>query len=297
MTAKATQSETEIKQLTSQTITLESHLSELATVLKSLRKTDSDRMEKVNLLLAEAERSRLSANTEFLTKQSAFGEAQEKYNRSMEQRRAEYGRRTNVMRTLEAQRSQVASRLSGLSCPISLRDCRRQFNDAKNEYDQLERLLLKELDQIRRFSRDRQMTEHLEKFSIEKTKPGRLGRSLLVNLKSHGIETAADVNRQAVFLVRGFGEKKTAMLVAWRGQLETTFCFDPSRQLSQQDRDSARLKFSGDFHKCETFLWRATEQLRLAYESAKQQVLTVERELAVVNENLGQSCADVLEKP
>ena len=68
-------------------------------------------------------------------------------------------------------------------------------------------------------------------------------------------------------------------------------------RLSQQDRNSARLKLSGDFHKSETFLKRATEQLRLSFESAKQQVSTVERELAVVNENLGQSRADVLETP
>ncbi|HQZ65003.1 MAG TPA: hypothetical protein PLY87_08005 [Planctomycetaceae bacterium] len=295
LTAKTRQYEAEINQLASQRMTLESQLKELGTVLKSLRKTDSDRIEKVDLLLVEAERSRQSANTEFSTKQSAFNEAQAKHNRSMEQRRQEYGRRANVMRTLDAQRSQIANRLSGMSCPNSLRDCRRQFNDAKNEHDRVQGLFLKELEQIRRSSRDRQMTEYLEKVSIEKTKPGRLSIGLIISLKSHGIETAADVNWQAVHNVRGFGDKRTSILVAWRAQLETTFVFDSSRQLSQQDRDSARLKYSGDFHKAETFLKRATEQLRLSYESAKQQVLTVERELAVVNENLGQSRADVLE--
>jgi DNA-binding helix-hairpin-helix protein with protein kinase domain len=294
LTVKTKQFEAESKQLASQRLTLQSQLNELSTVLKSLRKTDSDRIAKVDLLLVEAQRSMELAKADLLIKQSVFDEAQAKQNRSMEQRRQEYERRANVMRTLEAQRAQIADRLTGLSCPNALSDCRRQFTDAKNEYDRVQGLFLKELDLIRRSSRDRQMTEHLENFSIEKAK---LGSGLLIALKSHGIETAADVNWKAVHDVRGFGDTRTANLVAWRDQLETIFVFDSSRQLSQQDRDSARLKYSADFQKAETFLKRATEQLRLAYESAKQQVLKFERELAIVNENLGQSRADVLETP
>ena len=188
-------------------------------------------------------------------------------------------------------------RRSGMTCPDSLSDCRRQFNDAKNEYDRVQGAFLKELEKIKQTARDRQMTEFLENFSIAKVKHSGIHNSLIVNLKSHGIETAADIVRDAVLGVRGFGEKRTDTLINWRRQMELKFVFDPSRQISQQDRDGARLKFSAEFHKSETFFKRATEQLRLAYESAKQRVLAVERELAVVNGSLGQSRADVLEKP
>ncbi len=297
LSAKASQAEAQFSRLMNQRTTLESQLNELAIVLKSLRKSDDDRIKKVKLLLTDAENSRQAASDEFVVKQAAFDDARAKYVKSMELRRQEYDRRMNVMQTLDAQRGQITVKLRGLSCPDSLRDCRKQFTDAKNDYNRVQELFNKELDRIRRSSRDRQMTEFLDKFSIEKVKPGRLGSGLIINLKSHGIETAADVERQAVLRVHGFGNVRTSSLVAWRSQLETTFVFDPSRQLSQQDRDSARLKFSSDFHKAEPFLKRTTEQLRLAYESAKQQVLRVERELAVVNENLGQSRADVLEKP
>ncbi len=87
------------------------------------------------------------------------------------------------------------------------------------------------------------------------------------------------------------------MLVAWRRQLEANFVFDSSKGLSQQDYEAARLKFASEFHNSELTLKRAAEQLRIAYENARQQFTAADRELAITNENLGQARVDILESP
>ena len=87
------------------------------------------------------------------------------------------------------------------------------------------------------------------------------------------------------------------MLIQWRKHLESKFVFDPSRGLSQQDHDNARLKYSLDFQKAELLLKDAAEQLRLQYESIKQRILTAERVFAISNENLGQARANAIESP
>jgi DNA-binding helix-hairpin-helix protein with protein kinase domain len=201
----------------------------------------------------------------------------------------------DLVRTLVTQRTQIADELKRLSCPDSLRACREKFIAAKDSYDRVQKLFMDELDRLRRSSRQRQMLEHLENYSIEKAKPGGLGSTLLINLKSKGIETAADIDRDSVSKVRGFGEKRTSILVSWRSYLESKFVFDPTRGLSQNDHDNARLKFSVDFQKAESLVKSAAEQLRLEYESVKHRISTAERAFAIANELLGQARANAVE--
>ena len=296
-TMKANTIESEVTQIRLKKSDLEAQLQQLNDVLKSLRATDSERIEKVKFFLMKAETSRSSANANFLLKQAAFDKAKAYLAESAATRRIEYSRRMDLVRTLEGQRKQLANELQKLSCPETLRNCRAKFTDAQGVYDRIQKQFMDDLDRLRHSSRQRQLKEFLENFSIEKLKPEGLGSSLLINLKSEGIETAADVDRVAVSRVRGFGQKRTAMLIQWRKHLESKFVFDPSRGLSQQDHDNARLKYSLDFQKAELLLKDAAEQLRLHYESIKQRILTAERVFAISNENLGQARANAIESP
>jgi DNA-binding helix-hairpin-helix protein with protein kinase domain len=296
-TMKANQIESEVTHPFLEQLILESRLKQLNDVLKSLRSTDNERIDKVKVLLVNAETSKNAANANLLIKQAAFDKAKANFEESAAARRIEYSRRMDSIRTLEDQRKQLGNELRKLSCPEALRNCRSKFTDAQGFYDRVQKQFMNELDRLRHSSRQRQLTEFLENFSIEKLKPEGLGSSLLINLKSRGIETAADVDRVAVSQVRGFGLKRTAMLVEWRRHLESKFVFDPSRGLSQQDHDSARLKFSLDFQKAESYLKVAAEQLRLQYESTKQKISTAERVFAIANESLGQARANAIESP
>ena len=287
----------EYEKTSKNSLKLESQVRELANTLEALTKADLDRTEKLRLLRQRAESARQVANDEFIAIQASFEKARAQHDESVEARKQEHLRRFTLLRSLENQRGDLLTKLRGVQCPDSLRECRRQFGEATSEYDGVLGNFTRELDTIRRTSRDRQRTEYLEKFSIEKLRPCGLGSSLLINLKSHGIETAADVSNSRVRRVRGFGEKRTEMLVAWRAELESKFAFDPSRQLTQQDHDSARLKYAADFQKAEARLKFAAEQLRTAYDSARRQTASLERELAVITESLSQARADAAQKP
>jgi hypothetical protein len=296
-TMKANQIESEATQHLSKKSNLELQLSQLNTVLKSLRSTDSERIEKLKHLLSNAMTSRSTAYNEVLRTQATFDKAKLDLDNSAASRRMEYSRRMDLVRTWVSQRTQFAEELQKLSCPETLRNCRVKFVEAKDFYDRVQKQFMDELDRLRRSIRQRQLTEYLENYSVDKLKRSGFGSSLLINLKSKGIETAADIDRDAILKVRGFGKKRTAILLAWRAQLESKFVFDPTSGLSQNDHDNARLKFSVDFQKAESLLKSAAEQLRQEYESVKQRISTAERALAIANESLGQARANAVESP
>ncbi|UYK83749.1 hypothetical protein NG827_14915 [Xanthomonas sacchari] len=81
----------------------------------------------------------------------------------------------------------------------------------------------------------------LDQFEIERaTIPG-IGAAKKAMLESFNIETAADVNRNAVLNVPGFGPALTERLLKWRQDKELRFRFDPNsaidpRQVADLDR-------------------------------------------------------------
>ncbi len=169
---KADQLEVEINKLIAAKKTVESSLNELSIALKSLRQTHSDKVERFSPLLANAENARKLAQEEVSLKQSALDLAQAELRKSMELRKQEHERRVGVVRTLEYRRTQILSRLRALSCPAPVQEWRRQFHDAKIAYERVQGLYSNELNRVRRCSRERQLTEFLEKYSIEKMRPG-----------------------------------------------------------------------------------------------------------------------------
>jgi DNA-binding helix-hairpin-helix protein with protein kinase domain len=92
-----------------------------------------------------------------------------------------------------------------------------------------------------------QLEQYLENFFIEHaTIPG-IGPGRKATLESYGIETAADVDKQRVVAVPGFGPAMAEKLIEWRHETERGFRFDPSKGVDPQkviaiDRDIASQK-------------------------------------------------------
>lgn len=78
--------------------------------------------------------------------------------------------------------------------------------------------------------RQLQLQRHLQQFAIADAHLEGIGPSRKETLRSFGIETAADVTRDAIRQVPGFGPHLTQVLVAWRNALEQGFSFrvDPA---------------------------------------------------------------------
>lgn len=85
------------------------------------------------------------------------------------------------------------------------------------------------------------LKQYLDRFEIEQaTIPG-VGAAKKAMLESFGIETAADVTRNAVLNVPGFGPALTDRLMKWRKDKEARFPFNPNsaidpRQVADLDR-------------------------------------------------------------
>lgn len=75
----------------------------------------------------------------------------------------------------------------------------------------------------------------LDGFEIERATISGIGPAKKAMLESYGIETAADVTRNAVIQVPGFGPALTKRLLDWRVGLERRFRFNPAAGVDPRD--------------------------------------------------------------
>ena len=110
-----------------------------------------------------------------------------------------------------------------------------------------QRAALLGLQELERDRFKQRLEEYLENFFIEHaTIPG-IGPGRKAMLESYGIETAADVEKQRIVFVPGFGPAMAEKLIEWRRETERGFHFDPSKGVDPQkivaiDRDIATQK-------------------------------------------------------
>ena len=74
---------------------------------------------------------------------------------------------------------------------------------------------------------------YLDKFRIDRASISGIGPARSAMLESYGIETASDVDEQAILRVPGFGSVLAWELVAWRKELERSFRFNPASEVDR----------------------------------------------------------------
>jgi DNA-binding helix-hairpin-helix protein with protein kinase domain len=80
--------------------------------------------------------------------------------------------------------------------------------------------------------RDDQMQEYLARQRLDRASIKGIGRGRVAALRSFGIETAADVTRQAILAVPGFGDVLIKSLLTFRATVERGFVFDPTQPVN-----------------------------------------------------------------
>lgn len=75
----------------------------------------------------------------------------------------------------------------------------------------------------------------LDKFEISSASITGIGPAKKSMLESYGIETAADISRNSVLNVPGFGPALTIRLMDWRRTIEAKFRFDPNAGVDPKD--------------------------------------------------------------
>lgn len=111
----------------------------------------------------------------------------------------------------------------------------------------------------------RQRQAYLDRFSIRGADISGIGPAKSATLISFGIETAADVNQNAVLRVPGFGDVMTGRLVAWRREHESRFKYDrtPNAQ-DVADERVLRGRFAAERVKLESMIRNGLGTLRNA---------------------------------
>jgi DNA-binding helix-hairpin-helix protein with protein kinase domain len=124
---------------------------------------------------------------------------------------------------------------------------RKQLEALHAEWNSLPARRAARLQELEKDLFQQQLEQYLENFFIEHaTIPG-IGQGRKATLESYGIETAADVDKQRIVAVPGFGPAMAEKLIEWRRETERGFPFDPSKGVDPQkivavDRDIATQK-------------------------------------------------------
>ncbi|WP_157787951.1 helix-hairpin-helix domain-containing protein [Bradyrhizobium elkanii] len=114
-------------------------------------------------------------------------------------------------------------------------DARRQSELKIREYNELPNEEARRLADLTRRQREIQLKYYLERFSLVTAKIKSVGSARKATLRSHGINTAADISRQRVEGIPGFGPATAALLLSWRSDLERRFVFNPSQPVNPGD--------------------------------------------------------------
>ena len=80
-----------------------------------------------------------------------------------------------------------------------------------------------------------QLKYFLERFSLVNAKIKSVGSARKATLRSHGIDTAADISRQRIEQIPGFGPATAGLLLSWRSDLERRFVFNPGQPVNPSD--------------------------------------------------------------
>ncbi|MCP3776098.1 hypothetical protein NLX71_22815 [Paenibacillus sp. MZ04-78.2] len=110
-----------------------------------------------------------------------------------------------------------------------------ELGNARREYQGLAGLRAEKLKQLESQQRNRQLHAYLQRYRIEDAKIEGIGPSRKATLESFGIETASDINANAIRQVPGFGPSYTRKLTVWRSTIERNFVFDPRLGVPQAD--------------------------------------------------------------
>lgn len=133
----------------------------------------------------------------------------------------------------------------------------------KSEYEKLEDRFQKKLKEIIDELRDARITEHLENALIEPGTIEGIGTGLIEKLESYGICSAADINRQAISSIPGFGQAREDRLIKWRNEVKNSFSFDPAGALTPATLLSIKKPFTKQVGDMEARLIRGLENLKV----------------------------------
>lgn len=112
---------------------------------------------------------------------------------------------------------------------------RGKLQNHLTEYRNLQAAHTRGVAELEQRKREAQLVDHLDDFPLRTAQIRGIGSGRLAHLDASGILTAADITRESIEEVHGFGPTLVAALLDWRRSKEATFRFDSSKPVDPRE--------------------------------------------------------------
>jgi DNA-binding helix-hairpin-helix protein with protein kinase domain len=120
----------------------------------------------------------------------------------------------------------------------------KELTNLRSEYENLDTSYNKEYKGLITTIEIQQRFRFLNCFFISDHNIPKIGPTRKITLASYGIETAADVSKQKIIGIKGFGQSYAAELLKWQAGLMRNFVFDPKKGIDPADIFALNRRFA-----------------------------------------------------
>lgn len=187
-------------------------------------------------------------------------------------RTEEKSRRSAALQSATTEYNTLVARVQQEAGPQPFLSKRSELEKLRNEHQGLpeaERLALLQLDST---ARERQKQRFLDTCFIENATISGVGPARKATLRSFGIETAADISRNKVMQIQGFGESLTRAMTDWRASCERRFVFNAATAVTDSDRQAVRASITTRRNSIEAALNNGPSELQKLVRHAAMQL-------------------------
>ncbi|CAI2122075.1 Uncharacterized protein with protein kinase and helix-hairpin-helix DNA-binding domains [Serratia fonticola] len=168
-----------------------------------------------------------------------------------------------------------------------------ELEKLRDEIENLPRIEKSEIDRLHTTARERQKQKYLNTLFIDNAVIPGLGPARKAALRSFGIETAADISKDRVSQVRGFGDSLTRAVLDWKASCERRFTFNSAVAVTQSDKNAVHAKFLTKRASLEVTLSRGASDLQTFRQRAISQTLILQPQLDLAARALAQAQVDL----
>ena len=209
------------------------------------------------------------------------------------QRAAERTKRRSTFQAAKQEYDRLVERAKKEAGPEGFHARKVELAQLRDELENLPQAEKQELDKLHATAHDRQKRKFLDTCFIDSADIPGVGPARKAALRSFGIETAADVTRNGVRKVRGFGESLTRAVLDWKASCERRFRFNPASAVSAADINAVKTKHAAKRTSLEQRLAAGPAQLQQFRQNAAKHSAAFYAQLEAAAQKLAQAHVDL----
>ena len=193
---------------------------------------------------------------------------------------------------LEAQQ-RVALEAADLG-PDGFEAVRGRLAELYDEYTvEIPKRVARALAEFDRTARQRQLRHYLERQYVDQASISGVGPGLKRRLAAYGINTAADVDKDQIMEMPGFGPAKTGAVLAWRESRERKFQYNQHDPATMREREQSIAAHEQRRRAIENALGKGRDELQRRSQLPAATRAAMEQKLTLAARQVAQATADL----